>query len=228
MRRRNIPDRSWGQRLARNIPKLNTWALPLLALSPQHGIPTMTLCAHTPEALFPWEEKTKYKGHGAIHFYCEDAYLNGLWDSAAKYPVPAVVQQSGVALTPDYSIFTEFPLALNLWQVYRSRLLGALWQSFGVQVIPSFMWGEITLMGDFLFEGLPVGGVFAISTGHTILLEDQDIFKRFYLEALRRCKPDLMVVYGQGMKPFLEEQGCEIIRFEARRTEISNQRKAKG
>jgi len=220
MRRRYIPDGQWADRLARNTPKLNTFALRQLELSPQHGIPLLARCDYVPTALFPWEEKSKYKGHGAIHFYCEDAYLNSIWDSAAKYPVPAVVQRAGAALTPDYSVFTDWPMALNLWQVYRARLLGALWQSHGVLVVPSLMWGEVVHGADFLFEGLPVGGTFAISTGHTILIEDQAIFRSFYSEALRRCKPDLVVVYGQGMKPWVEEQGCEVLRFDSRRTEV--------
>jgi hypothetical protein len=219
MRRRAVPNSTWGHRLAWNCPRLNTFALSQVELTPRYGIPQMQPCHYVPDALFPWEERSKYKGHGAIHFYCEDAYLNSIWDSAAKYPVPSVVKRAGVALSPDYSVFTDWPMALNLWNVYRSRLLGALWQSHGIHVVPSLMWGETLTQGSYLFDGLPTGGVFAISTGHA-QGEDEDVFKDFYQAAIATVKPSLVLVYGHGLNPWMEEQGCEIKRFKSRRTEI--------
>lgn len=213
---------NWGDRIWANIPHLNTWALGLCDFTEQ-GIPVLDRCDTVPATLFPWEEKNKYKGDGAIHFYCEDAYLSSIWSSAKKYPVPAVVKRSGVALTPDYSVFTDWPEALNRWQLYRSRLLGAIWSNYDISVIPSLMWGGCSQF-DYLFDGLPAGGTFAISTGHSS--HDESIFKEFYLEALNRCSPDIVLVYGQGLRPWIEDQGCPVKRYDSRLTEIYKQRKA--
>lgn len=224
MRRRPITASShqrlsnnWGDRVWSNIPGLNTWAVGLCEFT-SNGIPNLIRCGVVPASLFPWEEKSKYKGHGAIHFYCEDVYLSGIWNSAKRYPVPAVVRRAGVALTPDYSVFTDWPAALNQWQVYRARLLGSIWSTHGIAVIPSLMWGE-TSQYSYLFDGLPTGGTFAISTGHT--KGDEDVFKAFYVEALKRCQPELMLVYGQGLKPWIEMQSCPVKRYAHRRDKIS-------
>lgn len=230
MRRRRIrPHQSaklshnWGDRIWANVPHLNTWALSLCEFTEQ-GIPMLQRCDVVPESLFPWEEKSKYKGHGAIHFYCEDVYLSSIWTSAKKYPVPAVVQQAGVALTPDYSVFVDWPQTLNHWQVYRSRMLGAIWSYHGIATVPSLMWGDSSLW-PYLLDGLPTGGTFAISTGHS--KGDEDIFKEFYKEALRRCRPDAMLVYGQGLKPWIEQQGYPVKRYASRIAQITGQRRTK-
>ena len=227
MRRRSIPDGTeWQTRIWGNIPGLNTFALPMVETVGEYGIPQLQPCPLVPDKLFPWEERSKYPVNGgAIHFYCEDVYLSSPWNKAPRLDhVPEVVKRAGVCLTPDYSIFVDYPKAVNIWNVYRARLLGALWQHQGIQVIPSLMWGEILTQGDFLFEGLPAGGTFAISTGHS--QGDEALFQEFYTEALKRCQPDNMLVYGQGLKPWLEEQGCPVKRYAHRRDKISAKRKA--
>lgn len=211
---------NWEGRIWGNIPGLNSWAIGSLRYT-ELGIPQLTQCDAIPDSLFPWEEKSKYKGAEAIHFYCEDVYLSSIWNSAKRYPVPAVVRKAGCALTPDYSVFTDWPYPLNLWQVYKARLLGALWTSNGINVIPSLMWGHPTQF-EYLFDGLPYGGTFAISTGHSS--QDEKIFKEFYIEALARCQPSAMLVYGQSLKPWIEKQDCPVRRYDSRLTQIRKQR----
>ena len=222
MRRRQIKEGDWLERVWGNYPGVNTFALSQLEIVGAYGIPSLKRCDVVPEDLHPWDEKSKWKA-GALHFYCEDAYLSGIWKSAAKYPVPAAIKKAGCCLTPDYSVYTDWPKALCIWNVYRARLLGALWQSHGIKVIPSLMWGA-TFQFDYLFEGLPTGGSFAISTGQT--KNDEDVFKSFYTEALARCSPDIMLIYGQGLKPWIEDQGILVKRYDSRLTQVYLQRRS--
>lgn len=225
MRRRSIKSGDWLNRVWGNYPGINSFALASIETTGDYGMPKLNHCNIVPEKLFPWEEKSKWRG-GAFHFYCEDAYLSSIWNSAAKYPVPAAIKQAGCCLTPDYSVFTDWPKALCIWNSYRAKLLGALWQFHGIDVIPSLMWGDPSQF-DYLFEGLPVGGTFAISTGHS--RGDEYVFKKFYLEALSRCSPDIVLIYGQGLKPWCEDQGVSVKRYDSRLTQVYKRRSsAKG
>jgi hypothetical protein len=42
-----------------------------------------------------------------------------------------------VLLTPDFSIYRDWPPVANQWNVYRSRWCGRLWQEAGFEVISS-------------------------------------------------------------------------------------------
>lgn len=226
MRRRAIKDGDWQKRVWGNYPGLNTFALGVIKPRGIYGIPQLETCETIPDQLFPFEEKSKWKtGSGAIHFYCEDHYLNSIWVRAARAPhMPGVVKKSGMALTPDFSIFSDYPKAINAWNVYRARLLGALWAHCGVQVIPSLMWGDPLTHEGYLFDGLPNRGVFAISAGH--IRDDEATFKAFFLEFLSRFSPSTILVYGRGLSPWIEDQGIPIKRYDSRLTQIYKQRRS--
>ena len=44
--------------------------------------------------------------------------------------------------TPDFSMYTDFPLALQINSHYRKHWLGAYWQSKGITVIPTIFWSD--------------------------------------------------------------------------------------
>lgn len=222
-RRRAIPG-SWGDRIARNIYNLNSFCLNWLEFAGAYDMPVLKPCYTVPEKLFPFDERNKWKtGEGGIHFYCEDAEFESVWLRANRHPhMPAVVQKAGVALTPDFSLYTDYPRATQIWNVYRSRLLGALWQQQGIQVIPSVVWGDEGSF-DFCFDGLPVGGAIAVSTAHVSKAEQEGFLVGFD-EMLQRCQPDTVLVYGRGLKGQLEQR-ANVRRYDSRLTQIYQERK---
>lgn len=185
--------------------------------------PTQTI----PENLFPYDERNKWKqGDGAIQFYAEDTEFESCWTRANRYPhMPAVVQKAGCCLTPDFSLYTDFPKATQIWNVYRSRLLGALWQHLGIDVIPSVVWG-LPDSFEWCFDGLPVGGVVAVATNHVKDADEQCYFLKGFRELVKRCEPSAVLVYGQGFKTELPYfYTGKIQRYQSRLTQIYNQRK---
>ncbi|GAA1564152.1 hypothetical protein GCM10009678_54060 [Actinomadura kijaniata] len=46
----------------------------------------------------------------------------------------------GAALTPDFSLWRDVPLVMQLWQVYRARWCGAWLLHHGIQIIPTVSW----------------------------------------------------------------------------------------
>jgi hypothetical protein len=224
-RRRSLPG-SWQNRIFRNIYNLNTFCLGWgLEFVGAYGMPQLQRCDLVPEKLFPWDEQNKWKpGAGAIHFYCEDCEFENVWLRANRFPhVPAVVQRAGVVLTPDFSLYCDFPIATQIWNVYRSRLLGAIWAHQGITVVPSVVWGEPDSFG-WCFDGLPIGGTLAVSTGHVSTEEEKEFFLLGFDELLRRCQPETVLVYGRGLKGQLERR-VNVVRFDSRLTQIYEARR---
>lgn len=66
-------------------------------------------------------------------------------------------------LSPDFSLYTDFPVAMQIYNHYRKHWLGAYWQSLGIKVIPTICWSDDSSF-DWCFDGEPVGGVVAVSS----------------------------------------------------------------
>lgn len=228
MTRRRGMTGSWGTRIARNIYNLNTFCLGWLEFEGCWDMPKLKPSLTVSHDLFPWDERNKWKpGDGAIHFFCEDGEFESVWLRASTYPhVPAVVQKAGCCLTPDFSLFTDYPLVTQIWNVYRSRLLGALWQHCGVDVIPTVVWGDRQSF-TWAFDGLPQGATLAVSTGH-IAKHEQEGFLAGFEEMVQRCEPTTVLVYGRGMRGQLEAIAPNVRRYDSRLTQIAKQRRNAG
>lgn len=223
-RRRDIPG-SWGARIARNLYNLNSFCLDWLQFTGPYDMPQMQPCYVVPENLFPYDERNKYRGEGAIHFYCEDAEFESVWLRANQSPhMPAVVYRAGVAIAPDFSLYHDLPTPTQIWNSYRSKLLGALWQQLGIEVIPNASWSNEASF-EWAFDGMPVGGSVAIATSNIHIPEEREMFMAGFEELIRRCQPDTVLVYGAGFRGQLEAI-ANVRRYQTRLTQIHNQRKA--
>ncbi len=137
-----------------------------------------------------------------VHFFLDDYKFEVLW----KDPEPRIkrLKQYKAVLSPNFSIYTEMPLALKIYNTFRSRWCGAYFQSMGIKVIPTVAWGAPDTFW-FCFDGIPKGSTVAVST--LGVRTEKDLFLQGYNELLRRIKPTAVICYG---KPF-EEMKCDII-----------------
>ncbi|MFP4496238.1 MAG: DUF4417 domain-containing protein [Halochromatium sp.] len=74
------------------------------------------------------------------HFYLDDYRFESTWtrlDIGARH-----VAGYFATLTPDFSLYPDWPLAAQLWNTYRSRWLGRYWQEGGLRVIPTVNWSD--------------------------------------------------------------------------------------
>lgn len=104
-------------------------------------------------------------------------------------------------LAPNYSIYTEMPLSMKVYNTFRSRWCGAYLQSKGIKVIPTIAWGEPNTFW-FCFDGIDQGSVVAIST--VGVRKEKSLFMQGYNELIRKIKPKAVICYGD---PFDEMQG---------------------
>lgn len=74
---------------------------------------------------------------GTIGFYTEDYKFEATYTNPDEFVAWALQIDPVALVTPDFSSYTTWPLAKNLWALYRSRWLGRLWQEAGLTIIPT-------------------------------------------------------------------------------------------
>jgi len=134
---------------------------------------------------------------GAVHFFTDDYRFESCWNNPDKSA--AYLAGDDIVLSPDFSLFRDHPPAMWLWNVYRSRWLGAYWQSLGVPVIPTVGWADARSY-DFCFLGLPTRSILAVSTIGVFSQGDPtaaELFKAGYREMCERLEPTRVLNYGE-------------------------------
>lgn len=213
-RRRRIPAGSWEKTINKNVPTLNSIIFKDINYTGIWDMPKLEAVTNIPEKFWCYSNISRWEpGYGTIYFYVEDVRFNALW-TRCEASLPKV-KSWGNCFTPDFSVYLDWPFMVNAWNIFRARALGAFWQANGVTVIPSLQWGNVNAMGSILWEGLPKKSVLAISTGHCNGLQEEEVFKNYYINMLAVLKPLHMLVYGRKFKGWLEDQDTPITRIDS-------------
>ena len=213
--------RRW-QELPGNYDKLN--ATRIYPSDNDFGIPFLPKedRLEAPDFLIPYGTRTQTEEpvpNGAVHFFLDDYRFEPVWGSPAK--ALAYVQRVGVALTPDFSLYSNYPLALQIYNTYRNRWCGAFWRENGVRIIPSVSWSDERSYA-FCFAGLEPGGTVALSTvglasalasalagrgtsAGAVSAGAVALFSAGYAEMIRRLLPRTVLVYGERLPEELLE-----------------------
>lgn len=139
--------------------------------------------------------------HG-VHFFIDDYQFMRTWSNPDTYM--KMMRKFKAVLTPDFSTYTDFPKAVQLYNHYRKHWIGAYWQMNGVYVIPTISWAGPDSY-TWCFDGEPVGGIVAVSTvGTQINPYATRYFVQGYREMMERLKPEKVIVYGSYIP-----DGCE-------------------
>lgn len=140
-----------------------------------------------------------------VHFFLYDYNFEKMWKDPAPF-IELLRPYKGV-LTPDFSMYTEMPPAIQLYNTFRNRWCGAYLAQKGLRVVPTVNWGTEESF-DFCFAGIEKGSVVAVSTymfhEHGNHADQKDIFLKGYRELLRRIEPEYVICYSE---PFPEMEG---------------------
>lgn len=220
MRRPCLQSRSFWER-SQNHYIINDFFRP--KVTGEWDMPVLAQCLSVPKIdMYPYDKKKQYSanavfGDYALHFFMEDAIFQKIWLQPKRTLEP--IRRIGLAITPDFSLYSDWSLSTQIWQTYRTRWVGAYWAANQVEVIPSVSWSDERSF-EFCFDGLPVGGTFAIATMEVAEPEAKPLFAAGFKEFLRRCNPDVVLVYGQLFKDIIEpncdDYNCEVRRYKSR------------
>ena len=133
-----------------------------------------------------------------IHFFTYDWKFEKVYDNADDEIKK--LSQYYCLLSPDFSIFTNMPLALQIESVFKNHWCGAYWQSKGLKVIPTVSWGDERSF-DFCFDGIEEGSIVAVCTYYRENCEEE--FMLGYNEMLKRIKPSVIICYDEPFKSMI-------------------------
>lgn len=129
-----------------------------------------------------------------IHFYVDDYQFERIWNYPEKYI--DILKEYECILSPDFSLYMDMPMPMKIWNVYRSRQIGAFYQRQGINVIPTISWAEKETF-DFCFEGIPEDSIVSVSTiGVKQDKEALNVWTEGMDEMIKRIKPSTILIYG--------------------------------
>lgn len=138
--------------------------------------------------------KTLQDKRTGSHFYIDDYQFERVWNDPKTYV--EILSEYDCVLSPDFSLYMDMPMPMKIWNIYRSRQMGAYWQTMGIRVIPTISWAEPETY-EFCFAGIPKGSIVSIST--VGVKRDQNALKvwRDGTEAMiNKIEPSTILVYG--------------------------------
>ena len=150
---------------------------------------------HIPEKLIGFNyAKTSKETDAGIHFYIDDYQFERVWNYPEKYI--DILEKFDCVLSPDFSLYMDMPMPMKIWNVYRSRQIGAFYQTNGIKVIPTLSWAEPQTF-RFCFKGIEKGSVVSVSTVSVKESEEaMQIWKDGMDEAIRQIQPSVILEYG--------------------------------
>ena len=142
---------------------------------------------------FNYVLSTKEKDR-AVHMFLDDYQIERLWNSPEMY-VDKLMEFECV-FTPDFSLYSDMPIAMQIWNTYRSRLVGQIMQDYGVKIIPTVSWG-LPETFEFCFDGIEEGSICVVSTiGVKRDSTAMQIWRDGMDEMIKRIKPSAIWCYG--------------------------------
>ena len=180
-----------------------------------YQMPIVRKCDIVPDSLigFNYAKSMKTDKQCGIHFFIDDYQFERIW-SNPRQTIPSLARFRCV-LTPDFSLYLDMPMAMKIWNTYRSRMVGQMMQRRGLAVIPTLSWAEEETF-SFCFDGIEPGGVVAVST--VGLARKKDAWAGWCAgmdEAMRRLNPSVVLCYGT---PIDYDFGDVPVRFYKQRT----------
>ena len=157
----------------------------------QYGIPTITKQDINITKFIPFGKKDR---NGTAHFFLDDYVFERVWNKPKKYL--NILKDYKSVCSPDFSLYTDYPIAVQIWNTYRNRWLGRYWQINGIQVIPTVGWSTPESY-DFCFLGIEPRSTVAISSiGILKNPEAIELFIMGFEEMKEQIKPDQIHFYG--------------------------------
>lgn len=149
------------------------------------------MCEFVP---FNYALTTKVRNGKGVHFFIDDYQFERLWRNVDRY-IP-ILYQFEYVMTPDFSIYTDFPKALQIYNHYRKHWIGCYMQRHGIRVIPTISWGTRESF-NWCFSGEPKGSCVAVSTvGCMDDAESRLNFLNGYNEMLSVLEPKTVLFHG--------------------------------
>jgi len=127
------------------------------------------------------------------HTFLDDYRIERLWNRPLASWTR--IRRFRAALAPDFSLYRDWTLICNLWNIYRARWVACFWQSRGVTVIPVANWTDQDSY-EWCFAGLPFRATLAIGVPDLRDHLTRHLFECGYRAMEEHLEPRTVIVYG--------------------------------
>jgi len=175
---KRVPDAVWGSD--------NLYGIPMLDLNMQAD--------HLEAPFAGWGTMVrKNKMTGTYHFYVDDNRFEQVW----RDPVGVANSACYAVVEPNFSVYTDMPKAVAIWQMFRKRWLARWFQSIGIRIIVDLNIAH--RHDDLRFIGVPEGWKSYCTRAYSARLDETLVE---YEEAVKHAGGGtiLFVCYGGGKK----------------------------
>ena len=127
-----------------------------------------------------------------LHFYTQDYRFNSIWTFPSRYV--SMFKSFYSIISPDFSIYENFPYPVQLYNLYRIRMIDCYYINRGVKVIPNISFSS-KLLDCFLF-GIDVN---TVSVRGTSINSDSYVLRLYSiaLELMYNKGINNIIVYGR-------------------------------
>jgi len=168
---------------------------------------------NVPRRLIPFSKAMQEKKdfNQWVCFYEDDFLFERIWNSPTRY-VAHLSKFEGV-ITPDFSVYYDMPLSMQIWNIFRSRAIGAWLQAQGIRIIPNIRFGDERTF-DCSCDGISKHSVIAIGTLGCLKVKSyRDTLEAGIAYAAERLQPETIVLYGTapGNVADLKNKGINVV-----------------
>jgi hypothetical protein len=173
-----------------------------------------------------------FKIDACVCFYEDDQNFDGKRKGIWSYPKNAfnILKHFSGIITPDFSTYQDFPVALKIYNTYRMRAFGYWYGKIcKKKIINNVRWGTKETY-KFCFDGIPKNSIVAIGTvgGSPFKILDRKRFEEGLYYMVKKLNPCVIIVYGSANYPCfkkLKSQGIKILEFPSKTNSYFNKRR---
>ena len=131
-----------------------------------------------------------------VHFFLEDYQFERVWQRPLEYI--KLLKQYKFVCSPDFSLYTNHPHAVQMYNHFKKQWLNAYWESQGLTVIPTICWSDSKSF-EWCFEGVPKNTTVAIATkGIFNNINAKEKFYAVYYQMMKRLEPKQILLFGKN------------------------------
>jgi len=165
----------------------------------KYDIPIMRPVDYVPTKLVGFNQVLTKSGYNAcVHFFIDDFKFLTVWRNL-QIQIDRLARYQG-CFSPDFSLYTDYPLSVQIFNVYRNMAIGQHFQRMGLICVPTASWSDERSY-EFCFDGLPEESTLAVSTvgiqgkgkGNKVATQ---LYQQGIKELITRKHPTRLLIYG--------------------------------
>lgn len=136
-------------------------------------------------------ETKKITENSLINMFVDDYRLERYWNRIDYYA--NIFKQAKYVMTPDFSALVGMPEDMIKWNIYRSRLIGFVYEKYQIKVVPTITWATEASF-SYICKGVKPKSTVAVSNIGARTDKAIGIFNNGLQEVIRQIEPTQIII----------------------------------